>query len=65
MEDLVKILAAAIIEHRDAINSTARQWPDRPITIELSWNPKMHHVALVIKAIDHLPPYRFLDDGTS
>lgn len=56
--DLADIVRNAIAEHAEQINHTALRWPNRPIQIELSWHPAMGKLEMVIKTVDHLPPYR-------
>jgi hypothetical protein len=58
--DLADILGRAIEDRRALINQTAQRWPDRPIQIELSWMPQMGKLDLVVRAVDHLPPFRLV-----
>ena len=56
--ELAEILTQAIASSSTLINQTAERWPDRPIQIELSWMPQMGKLDLVIKTVNHLPPWR-------
>ena len=56
--ELADILTQAIASNSTLINQTAERWPDRPIQLELSWMPQMGKLDLVIKTVDHLPPWR-------
>ena len=56
--ELADILTKAIASSSMLINQTAERWPDRPIQLELSWMPQMGKLDLVIKTVDHLPPWR-------
>lgn len=52
------ILSDVIREHEQRINDLAERYPDQPLEIVLNWHPQMAKVDVVVRVVDHLPPYR-------
>jgi hypothetical protein len=55
--ELADVLTQAIADRSPLINATGQRWPDRPVVLEMSWHPGMQKLDLVIRAVDHLPPW--------
>ncbi len=55
---LVQLLLDAIDANALVIDLTARRWPDRPIQIDMNYHPRMDKVDIVLRSVDHVPPWR-------